>query len=39
MEIKKILRYQEKWEHQQTKWFMQKVPFYDKDYLYQASEL
>ena len=24
---------------QQTKWYMQKVPFYEEDYVYQASEL
>ena len=21
------------------KWYMQKIPFYDEDYVYQASEL
>ena len=28
---------QEKWGRQQTKWYMQKVPFYDKDYVYQQQ--
>ena len=27
---------EEKWGRQQTKWYTQKVPFYDEDYLYQG---
>ena len=29
----------EKWGRQQTKWYMQKVAFYDEDYVYQISKL
>ena len=29
----------ENWRYQQTKWYIQKVPFYDEHYLYQTSEL
>ena len=35
----KIFKFQEKWGCQQTKRYIQKVPFYDEDYVYQASEL
>ena len=28
---------QEKWGRQQTKWYMQKVPFYDQDDVYEQQ--
>ena len=39
MEIKNFSWSQEEWRRQQTKCYMQKVPFYDEDYVYQTSEL
>ena len=35
----KISWCQEKWGHQKTKWYMQRVPFYGEDYIYQASKI
>ena len=33
-EIKKVSWCQEKWGRQQTKWYIQRVPFYDENYFY-----
>ena len=36
-EVKKIHDVRKSGDVQQTKWYMQKVPFYDEDYVYPAS--